>query len=57
MTILRVGTNEKYADGWEAAFGKGKKKRATGQKATGQKATGQKKRNKKQAGKSKSGKK
>jgi hypothetical protein len=24
MTILRVGTNAKYADGWEGAFGKGK---------------------------------
>ncbi len=28
MTILRIGTNEKYAEGWGAAFGKstGKKK-------------------------------
>ena len=25
MTILRVGTNQKYSDGWEAAFKKGKK--------------------------------
>ena len=24
MTILRVGTNEKYADGWSTAFGSGK---------------------------------
>ena len=24
MTILRVGTNAKYADGWSAAFGKAK---------------------------------
>ncbi|MDX1944293.1 MAG: hypothetical protein SFU86_02720 [Pirellulaceae bacterium] len=22
MTITRVGTNAKYADGWDAAFGK-----------------------------------
>ncbi len=25
MTITRVGTTEKYASGWESAFGKGKK--------------------------------
>ena len=24
MTIVRVGTNKKFADGWEAAFGKGR---------------------------------
>ena len=24
MTILRVGTNAKYASGWETAFGRGK---------------------------------
>jgi hypothetical protein len=24
VTIVRVGTNKKFADGWEAAFGKGK---------------------------------
>jgi len=29
MTILRIGTNEKYADGWATAFGGGKKKKAT----------------------------
>lgn len=26
MTIVRVGTTKKYADGWETAFGKGKGK-------------------------------
>ncbi|MEX0678190.1 MAG: hypothetical protein WD063_13995 [Pirellulales bacterium] len=26
MTIVRVGTTKKYADGWETAFGKGKRK-------------------------------
>ncbi len=25
MTITRVGTTQKYANGWEQAFGKGKK--------------------------------
>ena len=28
MTIVRVGANKKYSDGWESAFGKGKKKTA-----------------------------
>lgn len=28
MSIIRVGTTKKYADGWEAAFGGGKKKSA-----------------------------
>ena len=28
MSIIRVGSTEKYADGWEAAFSKGKKKSA-----------------------------
>jgi hypothetical protein len=32
VTIVRVGTNKKYADGWEAAFGKGKT--ATSSKAS-----------------------
>lgn len=26
MTIVRVGATKKYADGWETAFAKGKKK-------------------------------
>ncbi|MGD9721624.1 MAG: hypothetical protein AB7O59_05950 [Pirellulales bacterium] len=26
MTIVRVGATKKYTDGWESAFGKGKKK-------------------------------
>ena len=25
MTIVRVGTTKKYSEGWETAFGKGKK--------------------------------
>jgi hypothetical protein len=28
VTIVRVGSTQKYANGWEAAFGKGKKKSA-----------------------------
>jgi len=28
VTIVRVGTNQKYSQGWEAAFAKGKKKQA-----------------------------
>ena len=26
MTIVRVGTTKKYSEGWDSAFGKGKKK-------------------------------
>ena len=33
MSIIRVGTNEKYSSGWAAAFGKGGKK-ADAAKAT-----------------------
>ncbi len=29
MTIVRVGATKKYSDGWESAFGKGKKATAT----------------------------
>ncbi len=29
MTITRVGTSAKYANGWDAAFSKGKKSKAT----------------------------
>jgi hypothetical protein len=28
VTIVRVGTNKQYSEGWEAAFGKGKKQSA-----------------------------
>lgn len=28
MTIIRVGATKKYSDGWESAFGKGKKSTA-----------------------------
>ncbi len=46
MTITRVGSNEKYAEGWELAFGKGKKaskKPAGSSKATAKVANGSKK--------------
>jgi len=44
MTILRVGTNEKYAEGWGRIFGTGtgKQKRTTkkaGSKPAGKKST------------------
>lgn len=42
MTITRVGTNAKYATGWESAFSKGKAKKgaavATKKKSTAKKA-------------------
>ena len=50
MSIIRIGSNEKYAEGWDKAFGKGKKsakskaktaapKKKTAKKATKKKAT------------------
>jgi hypothetical protein len=33
MTILRVGTNAKYANGWDDVFGKGKSKASSAKKA------------------------
>ena len=30
MTIIRVGTTQKYAEGWELAFGKGSKRKSGG---------------------------
>lgn len=42
VTIVRVGTNKKYSDGWEAAFGRGKKESTSevkASKATPKKAT------------------
>ena len=38
MTITRVGTNAKYASGWEAAFLKGKRAAASKKKASAKKA-------------------
>lgn len=52
VTILRVGSNEKYAAGWEQAFGKKKTKSAA--KATAAKAKKKKKAVKKAKKKAKS---
>lgn len=49
MSIVRVGSNKQYADGWDAAFGgrktsaAGKKKAATKKKASPKKKTAKKK--------------
>jgi hypothetical protein len=46
VTIVRVGSNSKYAQGWESAFTKGKKssaKPAAAAKASGKKASAKKK--------------
>jgi hypothetical protein len=42
MTILRVGTNAKYANGWDDAFGKGKSAKAGGAKKAAKKAPAKK---------------
>ena len=50
MTIVRIGSNAKYADGWETAFGKGKKSAAatkTAKKAPSKKKAAPKKKAKK----------
>ena len=47
MTITRVGTNQKYADGWENAFGG----RKSGAKAAAKKAAPSKKAAAKKKGK------
>jgi len=39
VTITRVGTNQKYAQGWDSAFGKGK----SGTKSAKKKASPKKK--------------
>ena len=42
MTIVRVGTNQKYSDGWETAFSKKKSAKTAGGKAKGKKASAKK---------------
>jgi hypothetical protein len=37
VTIIRVGATKKYSDGWESAFGKGKKS-AVAVKSSGKKS-------------------
>jgi hypothetical protein len=48
VTITRVGTNAKYADGWDAAFGRTRNGKAA--KKSGKKAAGRKKPAAKKAG-------
>jgi hypothetical protein len=48
MTILRVGTNEKYADGWAAVFGKSSRQRTAKKSKTVAKAKPAKKQSVKQ---------
>ena len=47
MSIIRIGSNENYANGWDKAFGKGKKKSAKAaapkKKATAKRASTKKK--------------
>jgi hypothetical protein len=45
VTIVRVGTNQKYSDGWEKAFGGKKSAKATASK--GKKASAKKSKKKK----------
>jgi hypothetical protein len=50
VTIVRVGATKKYSDGWEAAFGKGKKKSApaaAAKKSAARKSTKKKSKTKK----------
>ena len=42
MTILRVGTNAKYANGWEGIFGKSKPASGSAAKASKKKSPGKK---------------
>lgn len=52
MTIVRVGTNQKYSDGWETAFS-GKKAKPAAKTAGGKKASAKKPSPKKPAKKTK----
>lgn len=49
MSIVRVGTTKKYADGWDAIFGK----KAATKKVDAEKRDGEPKATKKTAGRSK----
>ena len=51
MTITRIGTNAKYATGWDAAFSRGKKAKKTAAAATKKRAPAKKsKKGKKELG-------
>lgn len=53
MTILRVGSNEKYAEGWDRAFGGSTKKKAKTSKTAKSAKAAKKKTAKKKAKKAK----
>jgi hypothetical protein len=54
MTIVRVGTNQKYAEGWEQAFGGAKStKKKTATKASAKKKTSARKTAKKKTSRTK----
>ena len=42
MTIVRVGTNQKYSDGWEKAFSGKKSAKTAAAKGKGKKASAKK---------------
>ena len=42
MTIVRVGSTGKYAEGWDKAFGKGRAKPTAGSKKPAKKAPAKK---------------
>ena len=44
MSIIRVGTTKKYADGWEAIFGTKSKKASTAKAAKSRKRSATRKR-------------
>jgi hypothetical protein len=54
MSLVRVGSNSKFADGWDAAFGGGKKKSKAGKTAKPAKASKKKTASPKKASKKKS---
>ena len=39
MSLIRVGTNKEYSEGWEMAFGRAKKKAAAAKPKTGKPLT------------------
>ena len=53
MSIIRIGSNEKYAQGWDKAFGKGKKATKSTKSAAPKKKTAKKAAKKKAAKKKK----
>lgn len=50
MSVIRVGSNAKYADGWASIFGKAKPAKKGAKKAAAKSATAKKKTAKKRRG-------